>query len=200
MTRTPQFADRIAAHRPELKAYCRRRLGCQFDAEDAVQEVLLRAWRDEARFEGRAPLRSWLYRIANNVCVDAANGRARRPVPVDEFQEEVVEASPTELALARENLRLALIAVVQTLPRRQREVLLLRDVLGWRADEVAALLGMSSTAVNSALQRARASLDRVDPERLPAVVDKHQQGLLAGYLAAFETDDVEALVRSCAAA
>src|SRR5947209_18352860 len=103
---SPELSDRIAAHRSELKAYCRRRLGCQFEAEDAVQEVLLRAWRGSSRFEARAPLRAWLYRIANNVCVDAANRRARQPIPVDDLADEAADVSPIELALARENLRL----------------------------------------------------------------------------------------------
>jgi RNA polymerase sigma-70 factor, ECF subfamily len=194
MATSPDLSDRIVAHRSELKAYCRWRLGCQFDAEDAVQEVLLRAWRGGQRFEGRAPLRSWLYRIANNVCVDAAKRRSHQPMPVDEWEPDDLDASPTELALARENLRLALIAVVQELPPRQRAVLLLRDVLGWRAAEVAAWLGMSTVAVNSALQRAHATLDAVDADRLAPIGDKRQQGLVTRYLAAFAADDVGALV------
>jgi RNA polymerase sigma-70 factor (ECF subfamily) len=191
---TPEITLRIAAHRPELKAYCRHRLGCQFEAEDAVQEVLLRAWRSAHRFEERAPLRTWLYRIANNVCVDAARSRARRPVPMDELPDEPSEASTAEPALARESIRLALIMIVQTLPPRQRAVLLLRDVLCWRASEVATLLGMSTTAVHSALQRARAALDAIDPDGLPPLAQPRQPGLVTGYLDALQSDDVDALV------
>jgi RNA polymerase sigma-70 factor (ECF subfamily) len=189
------LADRIASHRPELKAYCHRMLGSPFDADDAVQETLLRAWRGSAGFEGRAPLRSWLYQIATNVCVDAAGGRSRRPVPTDDWVKADVaaaDADPAERALSREDLRVALIASVVKLPPRQRAVLLLRDVLCWRAAEVAELLGTSVVAVNSALQRARAALGCADPGS-PAPPTAYHRQLVERYLDAFDTDDVDAL-------
>jgi RNA polymerase sigma-70 factor (ECF subfamily) len=185
----------IECHRSELRAYCHRLLGSPADAEDAVQETLLRAWRGAHRFEGRAPLRAWLYRIATNVCVDAVNGRVRRPIPTDDWGElmlEAPDADPAELALAREKLRLALIAL-NGLPPRQRAVLLLRHVLCWRASEVGQALGMSVAAVNSALHRARATLESTDPDRLPPLRSEPDRRLVSRYLAAFDGDDVDAL-------
>ncbi len=171
-------------------------LGSRSEAEDAVQETLLRAWRGAERFEGRAALRTWLYRIATNVCIDTAKARSRRAVPVDQVPELAAagpELDPAELALTRENARLALVAAVEKLAPRQRAALLLREVLRWRAAEVAELLGTSVAAVNSALQRARATLECVDPDRLPAVTDARRRELLARYVAAFAVDDVDAL-------
>jgi RNA polymerase sigma-70 factor (ECF subfamily) len=191
-----ELADSIASHRPELRAYCHRMLGSPFEADDAVQETLLRAWRGSARFEGRAPLRAWLYQIATNVCVDAANSRSRRPVPTDDWCEhdpECAQPDPAELALAREDLRLSLIAVIHTLPPRQRAVLLLRDVLCWRAAEVAELLGTTVTAVNSALQRARTTLAFADPDCGYTIGDGWNKQLVARYLEAFDADDPEEL-------
>lgn len=196
MTATLELVDSMESHRVELKAYCRRMLGSPSEAEDAVQETLLRAWRGAGGFEGRAVLRTWLYRIATNVCFDAAQARSRRAVPVDDVSQLTVafaEADPAELALDRETVRLALMAAVGKLPPRQRAVLLLREVLCWRAHEVAELLGTSVAAVNSALQRARAALHCVDPDCVPAITDKPRRELLARYVAAFDADDVDAL-------
>jgi RNA polymerase sigma-70 factor (ECF subfamily) len=170
MNSRPQIEHAIESHRPELNAYCRRMLGSPFDAEDAVQETLLRAWRGADGFEGRASLRSWLYRIAGNVCVDAAKRRSRQPIPTDECDEPFdlqPEPGPEELALRREDLRMAVTAI-NRLPSRQRSVLVLRDVLSWPAAEAAERLDTSVAAVNSALQRAHATLSSTDPERIVA--------------------------------
>jgi len=186
--------------RAELTAYCRRMLGSSFDAEDAVQETFLRAWRASERFHGRAPLRTWLYRIATNVCLDQLRHAARRPVPVEEVFEPLHACGdpgpidPSDRAMHGERLRLAIGAVIGKLPPKQRAVLLLRDVLSWRASEVAELLGTTTAGVNSALQRAHAALDAVDPEGLPDTTDSLGRELVARYLAAFADDDVDALV------
>lgn len=187
-------------HRAELTAYCRRMLGSSFDAEDAVQETLLRAWRASGRFEGRAPLRAWLYRIARNVCLDALGHAARQPMPVEDVSRHIDAcgepdpSDPCNHALARDRLRLAVIAAIANLPPRQRAVLLLRDVLSWRAAEVAELLATTPAGVNSALQRARAALEEVDPGAVPESTEAIGRGLVAQYLAAFAEDDVDALV------
>jgi RNA polymerase sigma-70 factor (ECF subfamily) len=152
----------IESHRSELKAYCSRTLGSPFDADDAVQETLVRAWRSVDGLHERASLRPWLYRIASNVCIDAVNRSARLPLPTDEWEALFSDTSgpdPAELVLTREDIRLALMAVMDRLPQRQRTVLLLRDVLCFRAAEVADVLSTSVAAVNSALQRAHATLD-----------------------------------------
>jgi RNA polymerase sigma-70 factor, ECF subfamily len=196
MSCTVELIERMESHRQELEAYCDRMLGSPSEAEDAVQETLVRAWRGAERFEGRSALRTWLYRIASNVCFDTAKARSRRAVPTEQCPEltpELVELDPAERALTRETARLSLIAAVGTLPPRQRAVLLLREVLSWRAAEVAELLGTSVVAVNSALQRARATLDCVDPDSVAPITDQPRRELLARYLAAFEADDVEAL-------
>jgi RNA polymerase sigma-70 factor, ECF subfamily len=196
MTATLELVDRMESHRVELRRYCARMLGSPSEAEDAVQETLLRAWRGAERFEGRSAVRSWLYRIATNVCFDTAKARSRRPVPVAEVSELTAgcaELDPASLALTRENVRLALVAAVGKLPPRQRAVLLLREVLCWRAAEVAELLGISVAAVNSALQRARATLECVDPDCMPPITDAPRRELLARYVAALAVDDVDAL-------
>jgi RNA polymerase sigma-70 factor (ECF subfamily) len=193
-------------------------LGSPFDAEDAVQETMLRAWRGIDGFEGRAALRSWLYRIATNVCLDAIAARQRRARPMDlgPAREPVVdnlntlpeatwiepmpdamaaESDPADAVLARETLRLAFVAALQYLPARQRAVLVLCEALRWRASEAADLLGTSVASVNSALQRARATLDQAgisDRETSPAA-SPGQQALLARWVSAFEAYDVEAL-------
>jgi RNA polymerase sigma-70 factor (ECF subfamily) len=196
-------------------------LGSTFEAEDAVQETMVRAWKSIDRFEGRAALRSWLYRIATNVCLDALNGRQRRARPMDfgpagsaeaEFHGGVLpeaawlepipdartiaaEADPAELAAARETLRLAFVNALQHLPARQRAVLILREVLRWQASEVAELLDTSVASVNSALQRARAQLSDHDltPDTPVEPLDDEQRELLDRYVAAFEQYDMDAL-------
>ena len=187
--------DDLEHHRHALTRHCTRMLSSPSEAEDAVQETLLRAWRSQRQYEGRSSLHSWLYRIATNVCIDMLNDRSRRPVPVEPVQLEGTsiqagaDVDPAARALARETLGLALMAAVERLPERQRAVLLLREVLGWRASEAAELLGTSTVAVNSALQRARATLDgdSVRADQMPRAVmkDSHRE-LLASYLAAFE--------------
>jgi RNA polymerase sigma-70 factor, ECF subfamily len=191
-----------ASYRAELAAYCRWRLGSPFDAEDAVQETLLRAWRGADGFQGRGPLKAWLYRIATNVCLDMIARRSRQPVPVAECPEQASDCAddaPVERALTREDRRLALIVAVQTLSPRQRAVLLLRDVLCLRAAEVAELLGITVAAVNSALQRARAGLGTADPEQLSPILDGSGAQVLARYAAAFDAEDLDALARLASA-
>ncbi len=219
-SRAPSEVElRLEEHRRELTAYCYRMLGSPFEAEDAVQETLLRAWRSYDRFEGRAALRSWLYRIATNVCFDLLNGRERRARPMDlgPAQEPVAEnlntlpettwiqpapdglvvpeGDPADVAVARETIRLAFVAALQHLPPRQRAVLILCEVLRWHATEVAELLETSVASVNSALQRARATLaagnvSAADPN---PPLDEADKALLARYVAAFEAYDIEAL-------
>ena len=181
--------DQLEQHRAELRAYCYRMLGSPFEADDAVQETLIKAWRGFERFEGRAALRSWLYRIATNVCLDMLNGRERRARPMDlgparepvesnlNTLPEVTwiepvpdglvvpsDADPAEVAVSRETIRLAFVAALQHLPPRQRAVLILCEVLRWKASEVAELLETSVPSVNSALQRARVDARGQQPE------------------------------------
>ncbi|MHA6797027.1 sigma-70 family RNA polymerase sigma factor [Pseudonocardia bannensis] len=212
---------RLERHRVELTAYCYRMLGSAFDAEDAVQETLVRAWRGFDRFEGRSALRSWLYRIATNVCLTMLEGSQRRARPMDLGPASSSEtplgppraeatwiqpipdsrvlpagADPAELAVSRESIRLAFVAALQHLPPRQRAVLILREVLQWSAAEVAELLGATVASVNSALQRARATLSARDlstSERIQ-LPDGEFQELLARYADAFARYDIEALV------
>lgn len=186
----------IESHRAELTRYCSWKLGSQFDAEDAVQETLVRAWRSADRLQQPAALRSWLYRIAGNVCIDAANWRSRQPPPTDDCPEELhlaADLDPAVVALTHEDLRLAVTAV-QCLPPRQRAVLLLRDILCWSAAEVAEFLATTVAAVNSALQRAHATLEGHDPNRAVDVDDPGRDRLVSRYLAAFEADDVDTLI------
>jgi RNA polymerase sigma-70 factor (ECF subfamily) len=200
---------RLEEHRRELTGYCYRMLGSPFEAEDAVQETMLRAWRAHDRFEGRSALRSWLYRIATNVCLDLLSGRERRARPMDLGPaREPIEANlntlpevtwieptpdPAEEAVARETLRLAFVAALQHLPPRQRAALILCEVLRWKASEVAELLETSVASVNSALQRARATLEQTDVSAAPPSVDAADEQLLARYVAAFEAYDMDAL-------
>ena len=199
----------LEQHRAELKAYSYRMLGSPFEAEDAVQETFLRAWRSFDRFEGRAALRSWLYRIATNVCLDMISGRERRARPMDLGPaREPIEANlntrpevtwlqpiptPDEVAESRETVRLAFVAALQHLPARQRAVLILCEVLRWKASEVAELLETSVASVNSALQRARATLETADVLDTAPTVEEADADLLARYVEAFEAYDMDAL-------
>jgi RNA polymerase sigma-70 factor (ECF subfamily) len=210
------FGD-LERHRRELTAHCYRMLGSPFEAEDAVQDTLLRAWRALDRFEGRSSLRSWLYRIATNVCLDMLQGRDRRARPMDlgaarsphgpigEILPEVTwiepvpdgkvvsDGDPADVAESRETIRLAFVAALQHLPPRQRAVLILCEVLHWRASEVAELLETSVAAVNSALQRARATLDAADVAAAGGELSAHDRGLLTRYVDAFQRYDMDAL-------
>ncbi len=206
LTATPSFGE-LERHRSELAAYCYRMLGSPFDAEDAVQDTFVRAWRNIDRFEGRAALRSWLYKIATNVCLDMLKAGKRRPRPMDlgPAQEPVMEnlnvptevtwlepmPDPADIAVEHETIRLAFVAALQHLPARQRAVLILCEVLHWHATEVAELLDTSVASVNSALQRARATLATANVQQVDtADVDRE---LLERYVAAFEAYDVDAL-------
>ena len=221
---SPEIERELEQYRRELTGYCYRMLGSSFDADDAVQEVMVRAWRAVDRFDGRSSLRTWLYRIATNVCFDATSGARRRAMPMDlspGASPPVAEslgsplpettwvgpapdgrilpetADPAELAVARESVRLAFVVALQHLPARQRAVLILREVLRWHADEVAELLGTTVASVNSALQRARATIATTrlaDAGPAPDPLDEEHAALLARYVEAFEAYDIDALV------
>jgi RNA polymerase sigma-70 factor, ECF subfamily len=208
-------------HRTELTAYCYRMLGSAFEADDAVQETLVRAWRAFDRFEGRSSVRSWLYRIASNVCFDMLKGRRRRALPIDIMEvghadgpvdpptSESMWVGPVpdrrvlntdgaaEQVEERESVRLAFVAALQHLPPRQRAVLILREVLKWKASEVAELLDTTVVSVNSALQRARATLADCNLTALEAsdTIDDAQRELLDRYVEAFEAFDIDTLVQ-----
>jgi RNA polymerase sigma-70 factor (ECF subfamily) len=206
-----ELERRLEEHRRELTAYCYRMLGSPFEAEDAVQETLIRAWKGFDRFEGRAALRSWLYRIATNVCLDLLNGRERRARPMDlgPAREPILEnlntlpevtwiapiPDPADVAVEHETIKLAFVAALQHLPPRQRATLILCEVLRWQATEVAELLDTSVASVNSALQRARATLaaSNVDTSGPAKPLTEADRALLARYVEAFERYDIEAL-------
>jgi RNA polymerase sigma-70 factor (ECF subfamily) len=206
------FALHTEPFRRELLAHCYRMLGSVHDAEDLVQETYLRAWRSYDRFEERSSVRTWLYRIATNACLNALRQDGRRvlpsglasDIPDPKWLQPIPDAlvspessDPAAIVATRESLRLALIASLQYLPPRQRAVLLLREVLAWPAAEVADLLGTSTAAVKSALQRARARLDEVSPavDRIAEPDGPESRALLKRYIAAFEAADVAALER-----
>ena len=214
MSATPasrELEQQLEEYRPALTGYCYRMLASPFEAEDAVQETFIRAWRSIDKFEGRAALRSWLYKIATNVCLDLLGGRERRARPMDFGPaQEPLESNlntrseatwiqpipdPAVVAESNETTRLALVAALQHLPPKQRAVLILCEVLRWKASEVAELLDTSVASVNSALQRARATLDASDltTTDTPAVLDEESRALLARYVAAFEAYDIDAL-------
>jgi RNA polymerase sigma-70 factor (ECF subfamily) len=210
----------LESHRRELTAYCYRMLGSGFEAEDAVQETMVRAWKGYADFEGRSALRSWLYRIATNVCLDMLRGPQRRARPMDlgpsstaetllpaglpehawvqpvaDSRVLPIDGDPAEVAAARDTIRLAFVAALQHLPPKQRAVLVLCEVLRWQATEVAELLETSVASVNSALQRARATLGALDLDRGDtATMDAEHQALLARYVDAFERYDISSLI------
>lgn len=218
------FQQLAQPYRRELLAHCYRMLGSVHDAEDLVQETYLRAWKAYDRFEDRSSLRTWLYRIATNACLTALESRGRRPMPTGlggpstEPSGDLLERSevpwleplpdvavgvgadgtdPAAVVTSRETVRLALVAALQHLAPRQRAVLVLRDVLRWKAAEVADLLDTSTAAVNSMLQRAHAQLGKVAPSEDDAVepLPPEHEDLLERYVAAFEAYDVDALVR-----
>ncbi|MEU1021144.1 sigma-70 family RNA polymerase sigma factor [Streptomyces sp. NPDC005904] len=210
----------LEKYRVELTGYCYRMLGSAFEAEDAVQDTMVRAWRSFEKFEGRSSVRSWLYRIATNVCLDMLNAGNRRARPMDltaaaplaqaaltprpdnTWLEPMPDArvlptpsDPAEAAVAKESVRLAFVAALQSLPPKQRAVLILREVLAWKASEVAELIDTSVASVNSALQRARATLAErpQDDTAVSDPLDEEQQKLLERYVAAFEGYDMVAL-------
>src|SRR5918999_422725 len=215
------FADAVEPLRGELTAHCYRMMGSVHEAEDLVQETYLRAWRSFDRVEQRASGRTWIYRIATNPCLTALEGRGRRPMPIglgqpasdphaalqadheitwlEPLPDAVVwgtaAADPAAEVVDRESVRLAFVAALQHLTPAQRAVLILRDVLAWRANEVAELLQLSVAAVNSSLQRARAQVHQLDPEAATEPLDDARaKELLAGYVAAFENYDVPRIV------
>jgi len=218
----PQLEQTLESHRRELTGYCYRMLGSGSEAEDAVQETLVRAWRSIGSFEGRSSMRSWLYRIAQNVCLDMHRSPQRRARPMEMgpsttvaavgdtlpptigehafvqpiADERVIDFSgdPADVVTARESIRLAFVAALQHLPARQRSVLILCEVLRWQATEVAELLDTSLASVNSALQRARTTLATMDIEALDTALDPRHEALLARYVDAFERYDIPALV------
>ena len=207
----------IERHRPELIGYCYRMLASPFEAEDAVQETMLRAWRSIERFEGRATLRSWLYKIATNVCLDMLSGRSRRATPMDlgparepvaenlairgeatwiePIRDDALGGDPAELVQRSETIRLAFIAALQHLPPRQRTALILCEVLRWKASEVAELLETSTASVNSALQRARETVQGSELKAgdVAGGLGEPEREFLERYVAAFEAYDMEAL-------
>jgi RNA polymerase sigma-70 factor, ECF subfamily len=223
MLGSDEFARLTEPFRPELLAHCYRMLGSVYDAEDQVQETLVRAWRSYGGFQGRSSLRTWLYAIATNACLRAIENRARRPLPsglgapgddpdgalapvlpevrwLQPVPDALVlpgPADPATVAVSRESVRLALIAALQYLPGRQRAVLILRDVLGWHAAEVADLLGITPAAANGLLQRARERLRQVAPstEEAREPAEATQRALLDAYADAFRDADVGALTK-----
>ena len=210
----------LEPYRRELTGYCYRMLGSGFEAEDAVQDTFVKAWKNYDTFEGRSSLRSWLYRIATNVCLDMVRGPQRRARPMEFGPSSPIETAavgpvhpektwiqpipdakvvptdgdPADIAMARETIRLAFIAALQNLPPKQRSVLILREVLRWQATEVAELLDTSVASVNSALQRARETMGDLDLDGTKTAVTGEQEALLAKYVDAFERYDVDELV------
>jgi RNA polymerase sigma-70 factor (ECF subfamily) len=201
----------VEPHRRELQAHCYRMLGSVQDAEDALQDALLRAWKGLDRFEGRSSTRSWLYRIATNTCLDALARRPKRVLPIDYDEApagETLWLEPCPDALAegyeeREGIELAFIAALQHLPPNQRAVLILREVLGFSAKEVAEMLDTTPASVNSAMQRARVSVDERLPERsqqatLASLDDDEIKALVERYMQAWDRGDVDAVVEMLA--
>jgi RNA polymerase sigma-70 factor, ECF subfamily len=215
-----EFSRAAERHRRELLAHCYQMLGSVHDAEDLVQETMLRAWRAREQFDGtRASLRTWLHRIATNACLTALEGRARRPLPsgygapgddpdqplagghevpwLQPFPDALLDGDPAAALLSSGRLRLALVAAMQLLPPRQRAILILREALGLPATEIAEVLDTTTAAVNSGLQRARARLAeaRLDEDRLRQPADAGGRALIDRYVAAFRSADISALKR-----
>ena len=215
---TSDASPDLEQYRRELTGYCYRMLGSGFETDDAVQETMVRAWKNYDTFEGRSALRSWLYRIATNVCLDMLRSRQRRARPMElsgawtpeshhgsampeatwitpiPDASVVPDGDPADVATARESIRLAFVAALQHLPARQRAVLILREVLRWQASEVAELLDTTVASVNSALQRARATIDEQElSAEKPLGLHEIDRGMLERYVAAFEAYDVDAL-------
>ena len=210
--------EQIEAHRSALTGHCYRMLGSAVDADDATQETIIRAWKNADQFDGRAALLTWLYRIATNVCIAELSDRKRRARPIDErpaggptdslvqhprthWIEPVpdarvisADADPSERAMLRQSIRLAFVAALQSLAPKQRAALLLVEVLGWSVAEVAETLGASIASVNSALQRARATLANRNWRAVPSALTETQEQMLNRYVAAFERYDVDQLV------
>jgi len=207
----------LEAHRPALTGHCYRMLGSVFDADDAVQDTMIRAWKGWDQFDGRSSVRTWLYRIATNVCLDELKNRGRRAYPVEEGAPGVpsieylaqqpnsfwiepmldarimpAEANPAERLMLRQSIRLAFTAALQHLAPKQRAALLLTEVLGFSADEAASLLDVSAASVNSALQRARAALEKRNSGQSPELTSA-QQDLVTRYMSAFESYDIDSL-------
>ena len=220
MTVSEEFATATGRYRTELLAHCYRMMGSAEEAEDQVQETYLRAWRSYDAFEGRASMRTWLYRIATNVCLTAIERRGRRPLPsglggpADDPAAPLVagpevpwlrplpevllsgeQQDPATLAVSRAGIRLAYVAALQHLSARQRAVLILRDVLEWPAAEVAEVLGLTTTAVNSGLRRARADIARALPDQaeLTEPTEPEQRAVLERFAKAIENADMDAL-------
>ena len=215
------FVSQFDAYRRELLAHCYRMTGSIHDAEDLVQETYIRAWRGYGKFEGRSSMRTWLYRIATNTCLTALENKAKRPLPTglgapsSDPSDELVErqeipwlepiadseladsADPAAIVVSRESIRLAFVAALQHLSSRQRAVLLMREVLQWKASEVAEALATTTTAVNSLLQRARAQLDEVMPSEADVVepMAAETKELLRNYVDCFERYDIDQLVQ-----
>lgn len=217
--RRAELEGQLDGYRRELTGYCYRMLGSSFDAEDAVQNAMVRAWRALDRFDGRSSLRTWLYRITHNVCLDMLRGKQRRAMPMDlgpvstadvtlgeplageTWLEPIAtgravaaDLDPADKAVQSESIRLAFVAALQELPPKQRAVLILREVLRWPAADVAALLDTTVAGVNSALQRARATLDADDRVAHDTVDDASDRALLGQYLEAFEDFDLDRLI------
>jgi len=212
------FVEQADPYRRELLAHCYRMLGSVYDAEDLVQETYVRAWRSYDKFEGRSSMRTWLHRIATNACLNALETRTRRPLPIglgapssdpadvlveqrevpwlEPMPDALIGADPATVIAGRQNIRLAVIAAMQFLPPRQRAVLILRDVLQWPAAEVAEMLDMTTASVNSALQRARATLDAATPaaDDVTEPDDAERRQLLDRFVTAFERKDIAAMV------
>jgi len=194
------FRELVAPHQRALEVHCYRMLGSPHDAEDVVQEALMRAWKSLDRFERRSSIETWLYRIATNACLDELERRPRRPEPVHPYPDDRLEAAeaavvdPAARYAMREGIELAFLTAIQKLPGRQRAILILRDVLGWKAAETAELLDSTVAAVNSGLQRARVTIDAELPAASRMAASPSDRRLLADYVEAWNSSDMDGLL------